>query len=450
MKKEERKVRVVEKHDWNVPTDDPAILHLQYARGHLLSSTNAPYLATAAMALQFVPRADINTMAVDGSWRLYYNPDKIVYWSVEGLAAVMEHEIWHLLREHAERARENDVDESTRLRWNYAADAEIHSDDNLVNRLREIPGSEGMVTPDSLGLPKNKVVEWYFAMLENEGEPEPRGYPGGEPEPRGYPGGKAGPLDPEEEGSGSSGIQEDFEDEPTDNVLNSAEEKLVKKKVAEDIRKHEKRVKNKEIKVGKIPGDVILDWADEVLSEGEVDWRDELEVAMYEAIESSSDPELTTTRLSRRQDASPHFILYGTWSLSPNVAVVLDTSASMMRSNKRANNLLLAAMAEIDAVIQEYQGIGIQVFVTDTHVRSDETIFDINELKIVGLGGTNMRVGIDAAADSENDPSVIVVLTDGETPWPRSAPSDAYFVVGIIGNKGIYVPKWVDSVIYID
>jgi len=43
-------------------------------------------------------------------------------------------------------------------------------------------------------------------------------------------------------------------------------------------------------------------------------------------------------------------------------------------------------------------------------------------------------------------PQVIVVLTDGETPWPSAAPRGAVVVVGLIGPRAPAAPAWARSV----
>ena len=42
--------------------------------------------------------------------------------------------------------------------------------------------------------------------------------------------------------------------------------------------------------------------------------------------------------------------------------------------------------------------------------------------KVYGRGGTDLRVGINAALELKPRPHAIVVFTDGETPWPDSKP----------------------------
>jgi hypothetical protein len=58
-----------------------------------------------------------------------------------------------------------------------------------------------------------------------------------------------------------------------------------------------------------------------------------------------------------------------------------------------------------------------------------------------------MRVGIAAAEASRPRPDVVVVLPDGETPWP-DRPTRAGLVVAIIGDQAAVQqsPAWATTV----
>jgi hypothetical protein len=59
-----------------------------------------------------------------------------------------------------------------------------------------------------------------------------------------------------------------------------------------------------------------------------------------------------------------------------------------------------------------------------------------------------MRVGIVAAENTRPHPDVIVVFTDGYTPWP-DRPTRARLVIGIIGDQrtAAHVPGWATAVL---
>src|SRR5262252_7373663 len=74
---------------------------LQAAR--VRASYQRAYFAPALFSLVPVRTDLIASMAVDAHWRLYYNESWLKTHTVEENAAVMIHEVSHLLRDHAAR-----------------------------------------------------------------------------------------------------------------------------------------------------------------------------------------------------------------------------------------------------------------------------------------------------------------------------------------------------------
>jgi predicted metal-dependent peptidase len=72
----------------------------------------------------------------------------------------------------------------------------------------------------------------------------------------------------------------------------------------------------------------------------------------------------------------------------------------------------------------------------------------VNDVRLVGGGGTDMRAGIVAAESAHPHPDVVVVLTDGYTPWPDK-PTRARLVVAVIGAQAAaeHVPDWATTVV---
>jgi predicted metal-dependent peptidase len=71
----------------------------------------------------------------------------------------------------------------------------------------------------------------------------------------------------------------------------------------------------------------------------------------------------------------------------------------------------------------------------DAAVQTVQQVTSARQINLVGGGGTDMGAGLAAAARLRPRPSVIVVLTDGMTPWPLEAPKGTQVVVGLIGNR---------------
>src|SRR5262249_45491823 len=117
------------------------------------------------------------------------------------------------------------------------------------------------------------------------------------------------------------------------------------------------------------------------------------------------------------------------------VAVVIDTSGSMGQAE------LDAALAEVKGVIRA-AGIGprgLAVLACDAAVGSMTRVRRVTDVALVGGGGTDMRVGIAAAEATKPVPDVVVVLTDGCTPWPEQ-PTRARLVVAIISDSTYTAP----------
>jgi predicted metal-dependent peptidase len=154
----------------------------------------------------------------------------------------------------------------------------------------------------------------------------------------------------------------------------------------------------------------------------------------------------------------------------PEVAVVLDTSGSMftaayqkgtneaIQEGEGYRTLLQEALHEIGGILEEYGNtIGVNVLATDTAVQSAQRVYDIEDIQLLGGGGTDMGVGLNALALLEPQPNVAICLTDGYTPWPENRPEvDAEYIVGIVGTTEEKLaqtwpaPEWADETIYID
>ena len=61
---------------------------------------------------------------------------------------------------------------------------------------------------------------------------------------------------------------------------------------------------------------------------------------------------------------------------------------------------------------------------------------------LAGLFRTDMTEGIVRALDLRPSPDVVVVVTDGYTPWPEEAPRQCRVVVALVGEAGPDAPQW--------
>ncbi|MGW0391147.1 vWA domain-containing protein [Streptomyces sp. NPDC003042] len=360
-----------------------------------------PYLATALFALHTVESRRVPTMAVDRYWRCYVSPTFVDRTPVEELAGVWVHEVSHLLRDHHGRgdrvARERGLTgPGERLRMNIAADCEINDDvfgDGLVK-------PEGAVDPASLGLPTGELMEDYLRQFQLG--PRTR---------------SAAWLDC---GSGADGLDREWELGPNGaHGLSDQERDAVRFRVAQGITAR--------------PGTAAKGWqrwAEEAFHPPQP-WRELLGAAVRSATSGSGAGEdYTYGRPSRRSGAMPGVVLPSLRRKPPRVCVVIDTSGSV------SDTELGSALLEVAAISRAVGGRRdlITVLPCDAAARVVHPLCRGEGIPLMGGGGTDLRTGIAKALRAQHRPDVIVVLTDGQTPWPTTRPP-CRTVVGLFPRR---------------
>jgi len=379
----------------------------------LYAARARPYLATALFALHPVESRSVPTMAVDRHWRCYVSPAFIARTPVEELASVWVHEVSHLLRDHHGRsdrvARQRELTgRGERLRMNIAADFEINDDvygDGLVC-------PEGAVHPRMLGLRAGELMEDYLRQF------------GLGPYTQGLVW-----LDC---GSGADGLEREWDlGAEGANGLSDHEREAVRFRVAQGINAR--------------PGNVPKGWqrwAEEAFHPPQP-WRELLGTAIRSAVSGPGVGEdYTYGRPPRRSAGLPGVILPSLRRRPPRISVVIDTSGSVSDAE------LGSALLEVTAVVRAVGGRRdlVSVLSCDAAARVAGPLCRAEGLTLVGGGGTDLRAGIAKAVRASPRPDVIVVLTDGQTPWPRQRPV-ARVVVGLFPrprrsyeNDSEYVP----------
>ncbi|WP_030225758.1 DUF2201 family putative metallopeptidase [Streptomyces sp. NRRL WC-3626] len=368
------------------------------------AANDRPYLASALYALTVVPSPDVPTMGVDRHWRCYVSPAFVDATPVEELAGVWIHEVAHLLRDHHGRAgRLPAADQRDRYRVNVAQDCEIN-DDLLTDGLR-LPA--GRVEPRLYGLPEGRLFETYLPQLP----PHVREH---------------------DCGSGAHGRPAPW-DLPGTAALGDVEAQALRRHTAEAMRAHQRSR-------GTLPAGWQR-WAEELL-EPTVDWRQALSGAVREAAAWAAGAiDYTYRRPSRRTPALRGVVLPSLRRPLPRVAVVVDTSGSM------GDDELAAALGEVTGVLREVgvRGNRVTVLACDADVHAVSRVTATDQITLGGGGGTDMRVGIEAALAARDRPSIVIVLTDGFTPWPAETPS-CRLIAALIGEGAPQPPGWVETV----
>ncbi|MGW7285660.1 vWA domain-containing protein [Streptomyces sp. NPDC054847] len=368
----------------------PAALdHEKLYAARLHAARVRPYLATALFALNTVESRRVPTMAVDRHWRCYVSAAFVDRTPVEELAGVWVHEVSHLLRDHHGRsdrvARERGLTgPGERLRMNIAADCEINDDvfgDGLVR-------PEGAVTPASLQLPEGELMEDYLRQFRLGPRTQSMTW-----------------LDC---GSGADGLERDWELGPDGaHGLSAQEQDAVRFRVAQGINAR--------------PGDTPKGWrrwAEEAFQPPQP-WRELLGAAVRSAASGAGAGEdYTYGRPSRRSAGMPGVVLPSLRRMPPRVCVVIDTSGSVSDAE------LGSALREVAAISRAVGGRRdlVSVLSCDAAAGTVHPLCRAEGIPLVGGGGTNLRAGFAKALRSQPQPDVVVVLTDGQTPWPDTRP----------------------------
>jgi predicted metal-dependent peptidase len=402
-------------------TEEPeptTIDSVRLAAARLRASELQPFLAIALYALSPQSSPGLGTFAVDERWRLYIDPVMLQRWTVAECAGVLLHEAGHVIRDHAGRARVLRVDGRTKLPWNYAADAEIN-DDLRADKVT-LPGKP--VLPETLKLPRHKAAEFYYGRIVDREPPLP-------------------PLP--DCGSGCHGVDEErllagagVGIGAAAKGLDPSEVMLLRKRVAEEVLRLAATS-------GKGPGKDAGGWTRwaEALLHPQIDWRRLLTATIrgsISAIRGASD--YSYSRPSRRRVEG--IVLPALQRPLPTVAVVIDTSGSVNDAQ------LSAAWTEVHGCLRS---LGVRrdlmrVYAVDVDVVEIKNVA-ARSAPLAGGGGTDMRAGISTALRATPRPDLVVVLTDGYTPWPERSPRPRV-VVGLLEGElpAPPTPSWATTI----
>jgi len=343
-----------------------------------------PYYARALLALQPVAVDGLRTVGVGSSWHVYVDFAWLGALTLSERAAVVAaHEIEHLLRDHAGRCCGRQPGA-----WNVACDAEINDDAHDVR----LPA--GGVTPALLGQPDGLLAEQYYPEVDEEQEHAHTC------------GGGSGAGAPQawevEEGSGGGVSPEEAE--------------LIRDEVAAAVLAAAER--------GDVPLGIRV-WAEARRKPVAIDWRQQF-AALVGSLRSSARgrDDVSYRRLHRRQRAGQP--VRPGWVRAPlRVGVVIDTSGSMCELGDLVVSVA-AMLAEHDC----------------RFVQCDAEIQRVTRRlpsEWQGGGGTDLRPAIERVADSD----VVVVISDGITPWPHQLAAP---LIAVLPPEAPPPPRWVRAI----
>lgn len=246
-------------------------------------------------------------------------------------------------------------------------------------------------------------------------------------------------------GSGADGQGRAYDlGEPDDDQapgLSEIEQRMVRKEVAKNIQDAVR-------KRGNVPGGWRR-WADDELGKPKYDWRKELRKVLGRTMHTiPGDRYRSYKRLNRRCASLGHkVILPSHHDTTPQVCIIQDTSGSMGADNMRI------ALEETKGLLKAAQA-NVNYINCDAAADKVQRVRDIRDVDLYGGGGTDMRVGIKAALESYPSPDVMILFTDGWTPWPsQPPPRGKQLVVCLVGQSACEsneVPQWARVVKIVD
>jgi len=454
------------------PTDEQ---HEMLTVWRAMALKKMPYFASILFAVRPLDAPGLGTFAVDKGWRLYIDFAAVAGWGDNTCAEVLLHECGHLWADHAGDAERLGItvngqptDPRKSEIWNVAGDCALN--DDLVDAGCQGLVDVGAMLPGRFNLPEWQTPEFYYRNLLQQQSQVPQGGSCGS----GSGGQSAGcelptegpGSDPGSEGGGSGqgdGSDEDGAAASPYAPASPVEQERHRVAAAASMKEHVAKGR------GTVPAG-LMERAERLLAPSKVPWQQVLGSTIRRSLASKmGQVDVTHTRRSRRHHSETirqgatqaagskpkRAIRPGYFAPAPIVAVVRDTSGSM------SSHDLAVVTREVEGIAKKVGVRGDALTVTDVDAAVHGTKRFTNAASISevqGRGGTDMVVGIEAVANPRRagirapKPTVVVVLTDGETPWPTQ-PVGVPVVAAIIagGDYGQRLaegtPDWMKTVV---
>lgn len=340
---------------------------LQKARAQMLLTQ--PFYASLLMSLELIPTDDIPTAATDME-RIYYNPAFFDTLDIEETKFVLAHEVMHVALMHGLRLQSREH----RL-WNVACDYAINY---MLHQAKFKLVKSCLLDSKYAGMSAEQIYE---KLLQD---------------------GKSKKNQP------SDALGNDVQAPKNQDAADMA---AAKQKIQQRVA----QAANIARMAGKTSADIER-LVGEILHP-QVPWRDLLRDYMMQV----SKEDESWSRRNRRFQST---YLPSRFSERMGEIVVIGDSSGSVGERE-----LSMIAAEIRAIADQLKPAAVRVVWADTQVKREEVYeeSDVIELHPAGGGGTDMRVPLQYVEQYE--PPVVVLITDGYTPWPRSEPPYPLIVV---------------------
>jgi predicted metal-dependent peptidase len=385
---------------------EQALERIKRSRAKML--VKHPFFASLMMSMRMVYTDEIPTAATDMK-RLYINPAFVDGIDDDVLLFVIAHEIMHTALEHGMRRRDREP-----MLWNIAADFSINLTlkDCGFKIWDQALNDDKYRNDDKLPM----AADYVYNLLKQERDKQPQpqqGQPGSGPPGMGEPGGQYySPM------LGDLKEPEDLGDPVSEDALRR------------DIQQRVAQAANVARMMGNLSAGLER-FVQEVL-DPKVPWQERLRHLM----QRFTPDEENWARRNRRFNIylpSRHSERMG------EIVFIDDTSGSISNEEIKQYNGEQASVAE------SCNPESIRIVYCDAKVKGEQVFedgaFDVSELEPKGGGGTDMRVALEYV--EQYDPEIVVLLTDGFTPWPTDEP---LFPLIICCTTETTVPAWADVV----
>lgn len=151
----------------------------------------------------------------------------------------------------------------------------------------------------------------------------------------------------------------------------------------------------------------------------------------------------TFAKVSRREPARSDLLASSPIDRKIRARIIVDTSGSMGTDD------LDQALSEINAILRTSNfRDSTEVGSCDSAVHSCERVFKASKVKLVGGGGTDMSVPLNALRTERaaTRPHVLIIITDGITPWPARPVVGVTCIVVLTRQPHRAPPNWLRTV----
>lgn len=358
---------------------------------------NHPFFATLLLNTPIVVKEGICEYAATDMKNIYLNPAYLRGATIDDLMSDLCHEIGHNALLHGPR-----LEGRNHRLWNIAAD-------HAINLMLE---DQGFKAPKGGWLADRKYTGWsaekIYADLRDKLRSQPQGG-GGQPQPGGGQPGDGQPGGQSGDGQPGDGIAEDRMHGdllPVAGAGDAAERAKVVRQMQQKVAQAATAAKL----AGKLKGQLAA-MVDEFLNP-KVPWAALLRDYLMRIVK---DDESWTRR--NRRFRNVYLPARHSERMGP-IVIIGDSSGSIWCSPEELKMFATEIQAVADQVMPEH----IRLIWADTKVAAEEVFEQGQPLKfeVRGGGGTDMRVPLKHV--EQYDPEVVILLTDGYTPWPDVDP----------------------------